>query len=227
MSKRFLSIFMVIGISLLVLGACSNSGEKGQETEENKAVATVNGEEIPRSEYESLLKDTEAMYAQQGIDVDSMTEEMKEEMSVQVVDQLVNTSLLLQTSQAEGIEVDEKSVDERMEQVKGQFEDEEKYQEALKESKLDEETLRKQVQEDLLITQYIDTKVGQIEVSESEVQTVYEQYKEMAESQKQEIGEFEEMKAALEQEAISAKKQEKTIEIIEKLREKNQIEVLI
>jgi hypothetical protein len=213
-------VLSLLVLGLLLLGACSN-----QEKEIKDAVATVNGEEISRSDYEELLEMTNESYVMQGIDPEQLDEEMKKQIEERVVNQLINTELLLQTAANEGITVDEETINKRFEEMKANFEDEKKFQDALEKNKLTEEELKGKVKKELIITTYIDQKVGTIEVSEEEITALYDQYKQSAITNKQEVQKFEEIKEAIKGQAIAQKKQEKTTELIDKLREENEVVV--
>jgi hypothetical protein len=213
--KRASKWFILLGIVTLVLGACS--GEKSSEV-----VATVNGEEILKTDYETELENTKNMYAEQGMKLEDLDGEMKEQMEKSVLNQLVNTKLVLQTAKEEGIAIEQSEVDKELEAIKAQFEEDKGYKEALEKNKITEDELKAQVKDQLTITKYLDNTIGDIKVTEEEVTVIYNQYKEAAESQKQEPQDFEAMKPQLEQQAIAQKKSEKVNELIEELRSANE-----
>jgi hypothetical protein len=223
--KRILTGFVLIGC-LLVLGACNGSGSEQEAKDEEKVIATVNGKEIFQSEFDLLLLDTTTTYAQQGMDVESLDDEMKEQMETQVLDQLINTELLLQQAESEDIKAEEASVNERYDEMKAQFEDEKQFEEALVKNKLTVDSLKERIESELQITTYLENNVGEPSVTEDEVSAIYEQYKEAMTSQEQEVQKLEDIKVQLEQEVIMQKRQEKISEIIEKLRNDNEVKIL-
>jgi hypothetical protein len=229
--KRIVTGFMLIGC-LFVLGACNDNSskqEQGQEQEakdEEKVIATVNGKEIFQSEFDLLLLDTTTTYAQQGMDVESLDDKMKEQIETQVLDQLINTELLLQQAESEGIKAEEASVTERFDEMKAQFEDEKKFEEALEKNKLTVDSLKDRIESELQITTYLEKNVGETSVTEDEISAVYEQYKEAMVTQKQEVQKLEDIKVQLEQQAVMQKRQEKISEIIDQLRNDNEVNIL-
>jgi major membrane immunogen (membrane-anchored lipoprotein) len=236
MKKRLLAMMLALGC-LMILGACNNENESNnagenksnevvEDTDEDKVIATVNGTEIFQSEYDLLFRDTTATYAQQGMDIDTLDDAMKEQLKTQILDQLINTELLIQEANAEGVEPEEEVVNSRFEEMKAQFEDEAQFNQALEENNLTEESLKERIVNELQITSYLETSVGEIEVTDEEVTAVYDQYKEAMESQEQEVIAFEEIKPDLEEQAKMQKRQEKISEIIEQLRNDNEIVVL-
>ncbi|MBM7662652.1 L-fucose mutarotase/ribose pyranase (RbsD/FucU family) [Bacillus mesophilus] len=229
MKKRLLTVMLALGC-LMVLGACNSDEKENKETkestEENKVMATVNGEEILKSDYDLLFQDTAATYAQQGMDVNTLDEEMKKQLETQILDQLINTELLIQQANTEGFKPEEGEVNDSLEEMKAQFEDEEKFKQALEENNLTEASLKERIVSELQITSYLESAVGEIKVTDEEITAVYDQYKQAMESQEQEVQELETIKAQLEEQATMQKRQEKISEIIEQLRNDNEIVVL-
>jgi len=199
----------------LILGACS-------EEKSSEVVATVNGEEILKADYETELENTKNMYTQQGMNLDDLDDEMKEQVELSVLNQLVNTKLVLQSAKEDGITVEQNELDSEMDAIKSQFEDDAKYEEKLKENKITEKELKVQVENQLTITKYLDSTIGKIEVTEDEVTGKYEEYKKALESQKQEPEDFKTIKPQLEQQVTAEKKNEKVNKLIEDLRTKNE-----
>ncbi|TCN26551.1 SurA N-terminal domain-containing protein [Mesobacillus foraminis] len=230
MFKRISAWFIILSLAA-ILGACSSNEasdkskeDKSKEAKNEEAVATVNGKEILKSDYENSLKSAKATYEQQGIKLDSKTEK---EMETGVLDQLINTELVRQSAEAEDISIKQSQVDSELANIKSQFEDDAKYKEALKQNKVTEEELKKQVKQQMVITEYLDGAIGKVTVTEDEVKVIYDQYKAQTESQDQKAEKFETVKAQLEQQAIAQKKNEKVNQLVEDLRKKNEENIKI
>lgn len=215
MFKKASKWFILLGIVTLILGACSGGNS-------SEVVATVNGEEILKTDYETELENTKNMYTQQGMNLDDLDDEMKEQVELSVLNQLVNTKLVLQTAQEDGVKIEQSEVEAEMDAIKSQFEDDAKFEEALKENKTTKEELEVQVKDQLTITKYLDTTIGKIDVTEDEVTVKYDEYKEALASQEQEAEDLEAIKPQLEQQIIAEKKSEKVNELIEELRTANE-----
>ena len=224
--KNRLATLLVLMTLALLLGACSN---ESTDKKENKVVAKVNGESIKEDEYKNELELTSATYEQQGMSMDEMDAEMKDQVEAAVLDQLINTKLVLQTAEKDGIKIGEKQINEEMGKVKSQFEDDAEYKAALKENKLTEEKFNEQIKQQLTINAYLEQHIGEVKVSEEEVKGFYDQYKEQAAAAEQETPPYEEIKPQLEEQVIAQKKTEKVNELIENLRKDNEknIEVLL
>jgi len=113
--------------------------------------------------------------------------------------------------------------------MKSHYEDTMKYQEALKENQLTEETVKEEIRDQLILTKFIDNKIGKITVSEDEMQSTYKLYKKQIESQGQELPDqdFNTVKPQMEQQALVQKKNEKIGELIESLRKTNEKNIKI
>ncbi|WP_246942997.1 SurA N-terminal domain-containing protein [Bacillus pinisoli] len=233
MKQRILIMLLAI-VSLFILGACNNNedaakdneGTEAEANEENRVLATVNGKEILKSDYDLILEDTIATYAEQGVDVNTLDDETKKKLRNQLLDQLINTELLLQQAEKEGIQTEDESVNERLDEMKAQFEDEEKFNEALEENNITEVALKERIKNEMQISTYLENSIGEVTVSEEEITKVYDQYKQAMESQEQEVQELDAIKDQLEQQAVIQKRQEKISELIEQLRADNEIKIL-
>lgn len=230
MMKRIFTGIFLLSIAVLVLGACSKDSSKGNaEQNKNKEdlVATVDGEGISKQQYEKELEATKASYEQQGMPADQMDSKMKAELEKSVLDQMVNAELLLQTAEKDGISVDQKEMDTELENIKSNFENDKQFEEALKKNKLTESDLKEQMKKQMMVTKYLDSKIGKVEVTEQEVQSLYDQYKQQAESQKQKPEELAKIKPQLEQQVLTQKKQEKTSKLVEEIRKVNEDNIKI
>lgn len=229
MMKRILTGIFLLSIAVLVLGACSKDSSEGNAEKENKEdlVATVNGEGISKQQYEKELEAMKATYEQQGIAADQMDSKMKEALEKSVLDQMINAELVLQTAGKDGISIEQKEVDAELEKIKANFEDEKKFKEALKKNELTENKLKSQLQKQMTVAKYLDSKIGKVEATDEEIQVMYDKYKQQAESQKQEPKALEKMKPQLEQQIVSEKENEKFNKLVEKLRKDNEDKVKI
>lgn len=229
MMKRILTGILLLSVAVLVLGACSNDNSKGNTEKENKEdlVATVDGEGISKQQYEKELEAMKATYEQQGMPADQMDSKQKEELEKSVLDQMINAELLLQTAKNDGISIEDKEVDAELEKIKGNFEDEKQFEEALKKNEMTEKELKAQLKKQLTVNKYLDSKIGKVEVTDEEIQARYDQYKELAKAQEQEPEELEKIKPQLEQQVISEKENEKISKLVEDLRKENEDKIEI
>ena len=227
--KRILTGIFLLSIAVLVLGACSNDSSKGNTEKENKEdmVATVDGEGISKKQYEKELEATKASYAQQGMPVDQMDSKQQEELEKSVLDQMINAELLLQSAEKDGVSVEDKEVDAELEKIKGNFEDDKQFEDALKKNEMTEKDLKGQLKKQITVNKYLDGKIGKVEATDEEIKAMYDQYTQLAKAQEQEPEELEKIKPQLEQQVVSEKENEKISKFVEDLRKKNEDKIKI
>ncbi|MGI2328603.1 SurA N-terminal domain-containing protein [Planococcus sp. YIM B11945] len=228
---------------LLVLGACSDkeeaapkeekaaeteqSAEKSTEApasvldlpEEEEVVVVVNGEEITGSVYNSVARQLETSLAAQGENPD-----LAEQVKSQTITVLVGNKLLIQDAEDKGYKADEAVLEERLEELKGQFENEDKMNEALKASGYTLEDMELQLREQLVYENYVAEEVEAGKVTDEEVQKAYDGFTEQSEEK---APAFEEMEPSIRQSLEQQKTQEAVFNRIEELKKTAEIDVKI
>ncbi|KZE37699.1 peptidylprolyl isomerase [Bhargavaea cecembensis] len=196
-----------------------------QQIDEEKTVAIVNDEEIMGSQYNNALASSQGQMQQMGQDPTS--KEAAEQIKTQTIDSLVGQTLLLQEADQKGYQASESDINEKLDEVKGQFKTEEEFEAALKESGMDMKSLKAQVAQDIQLQQYVEKEVPAGEVSDEEIQTTYDQYAEQGKAANQEVPKLEEMKPQIEQSLQQQKQQEQLVQQVEKLKENAEIDIKI
>ncbi len=230
MMKRIFSGILLLSIAVLVLGACSNNDSTKQNAEKETTgdvVATVDGKDISKKDYDKELESMKATYEQQGMTADQMDSKMLAELEQSVLDQMINAELLLQAAEKDGVSVEQKELDAELEKIKTNFADEKQYEDALKQNELTEKELMAQLKKQMTVIQYLDSKIGKVEASDEEIQAMYDQYKQQAEGQKQTPEELDKIKPELEQQILAQKKDEQTTKLVEQIRKDNEDKVKI
>lgn len=220
----------VLALTLLLMSALIGCGDAGLESErEEEAVAIVNGEAIPRNEFDDLLEVRMEMYQMQMQDMDDEeAAEMMDMLKQHTLDELIAQTVLMQRAEAAGMVADDEAVEEEYRLLKEQYDDEE-FQRALDAQNLTSESLKENIALQLAVHQYVDEKVEEeigkeaVEVSDDELKAFYEQYS----MQMEDPPEFEEMKPQLEGMVQQEKMQEVTAEIVNQLVEESEIEILL
>ncbi|SER45775.1 SurA N-terminal domain-containing protein [Salipaludibacillus aurantiacus] len=174
--------------------------EADMDADPEATAAVVNGEEIQMGDLQEQMAQYEQMFAQQGIDFeDEENAELLVQIQQGILDELINQTVLLQEAEEQGIEVSDEEVEAELEQIKGQFEDEDQYEEALASQNYTEEELTDEIRESLRVQELLTLshlEDDELEVSQEEVQAYYDQ---MA-MQNPEIGDFEDLESELEEE---------------------------
>lgn len=225
LNKKVLILIMIS--VFLVLTGCTDQ-EEGLETEEfqenDEIVAIVNDEEIKRSEFDALLESKLMGYQQQGLDIESDEGvELKEQLRAETIDDLVNMRVLIQGAEKEGFEASSDQVEEQLQAIKQQFEVEEEFEEALVQNNITLEELEKQIADQIKMDQFTSEKVGEVTVSEEEMEEFYDEFSKNAED----VPEFEELLPQIEQQLTQEKTNEQMDVILQELKNESEIEILM
>ncbi len=163
-SRKTLYIAMgavvIIGLGIAALmGAFGNLTDPGEVADNGEIVATVNGEEVTRAEFDQVLEQQKMQYEmQQGIDLDS--EEMADmlnELKEHVFEQHFAVPILLEQKAKEmDIEVSEEAVEERYQEYATQFGGEEVLEEQMADLEVTRDELDQDIIRELIIHGYIE-----------------------------------------------------------------------
>ncbi len=193
-----------------------------QQVDENKVVATVNDEEIKGADFNRALGQMQMQYQQMGQDPTS--KEVADQLKKQVVTGLVDFEVIVQEAEAKGYDASEDEVNKQIDQIKGQFDDEKKFKEALKTNKLNEEQLKEQIAAQIQYETYVEKEIPADEVSEEELKKYYDQ---MKEAQGKQAPKYEEVKDQLKKQMQQQQKQEKVAQKVKELKKDADINVKI
>ena len=92
-----------------------------------------------------------------------------------ILENLINTEVLYQQSQKEGIKVDDQTINEQIETIRKRFSDEAEYKKALEKMGVSEKEIRIEIQRGQAISQLLDNNVRQkITVTEEESKKFYD-----------------------------------------------------
>ncbi|MFW5742874.1 MAG: peptidylprolyl isomerase [Spirochaetota bacterium] len=185
-NRVFFVLLLVLAAGLAFAGGGQEADPATQPAEQplsDDLVATVNGAEISREDYEQAVAQTRDRYAQQGQQV---AEGDLESFRADILEQLIAEELLFQQAQDEGLSVEDDEVDSQIDQMRAQFEGDEGWQQALETNKVTEEELREQIERNGLIQQLIADAVPEPdEVTDEEIESFYEENPEFFEQGEQ------------------------------------------
>ncbi|MFW5684544.1 MAG: SurA N-terminal domain-containing protein, partial [Spirochaetota bacterium] len=138
-----------------------------------RAIATVNGVDILREDYEQAVSQTRQHFQMQGQEI---PEAQMESFRTEILDQLIAEELLYQEALRQDLEIDTEAVDTQYDQMRSQFETDEEWQQALNEKSVTESELRTEIERNDLIQKVITNAVeGSTEVTDAEIQTFYDE----------------------------------------------------
>lgn len=119
-----------------------------------EVVARVNGEDVKKADFERMIRTIEGRAGQ------PIPAEHRDEILRNALDQLVVYTLLAQESKARGIKVDDTEVNQKVQELRGQFPSQEAFDAALKTRGMTEESLRHDASVDLSVNKLMDTQVA-------------------------------------------------------------------
>lgn len=220
-----------IGFSLLLAGTIvgcsggeelkSSNNEQEEEAVNNDIAAIVNDEAILKQELDDSVENMKMTYIQQGIDIEQ--DGKLEEIQNQVLDQLINTKLVMQEVQKTGYEPTQEEVNDQIDQITSQFKTKEEMDAILEANNLTLDELKSQISDDLKVQKFIAENTTQTEPTEEELKELYDQYSQ----QNGDFPDYEELKEQLKQEVVAQKEQQQLMDLIEELRDQSEIEILI
>jgi peptidyl-prolyl cis-trans isomerase C len=178
---KWIKRLVIAAMAICLLAGPAWSADKAASS--GKEVASVNGKHISRSQYERELSVFQKRATQKGrqlSDADLTT------VKKQILENLIDTEVLYQQSQKEGVKVDKQTINKQIEAIKKRFPDEAAYEKALKGMAVSEKEIRVHIQHGLAINQLLDTNVLQkITVTEEESKKFYDNNPNMFKQQEQ------------------------------------------
>lgn len=204
--------------------------EKGQnnttpnaEGEASEVVARVNGVEIDRSSYERSLEQLRGAYVSQGIDVSNATS--SELLKEQAIESLINRQLIVMAAKSKGLTVDSTAIDAEYQNVVEGAGGNEAFAAALVASNLSEVMVRADIENGLLIQQYLATElhINELTVTDAEVESYYNSAKET----NNDVPALSEVSAAIQSQLLTEKRDAAVNTALQALRANAEIEILI
>lgn len=210
---------IILAAIIIAVGAIFlTSRQNSVSTPSNpNAVATVNGEELLRSEYDLRYAELSSMYEGQEVDEEALSE--------QILTQMISERLLLQEASAKGISIPQEEIDAQFQMLDDKFETDEEFDTALKDENLTRDQLRINIHNQMTIEKYIDevTADQDITVTDEEVVAAFEESVAGMENGPT----LEEVRGQVEDQVRDQKITEIMLQVIEELRNKADIQIFI
>ena len=160
----------------LFLAACGGSG--GDDVPEN-AVAVVDGREIPRTEFDSLINQAKKSYATQKRDFPAAGSAEYQTLRNQAVAHLVQKVELEKAAEDMDINVTDEDVEKRLEKIKKQYYggDQKKLDKQLKEQNLTMAQVREDIRGQIVSERIFKAVTKDVKVTDADVEKFYEENK--------------------------------------------------
>jgi peptidyl-prolyl cis-trans isomerase SurA len=207
-----------------------DSGPQPNLDEIPDVVAEVNGTEIAKDQFVDAYT---PQYQQMAMQSQASGEKVDEKgLQKQVVDNLVNTELLVQEADSRGIEASQEQTDETLTSLAQQngMKSSDEFVAALEKQGMDPETIESQVQDQVVIEELLAEEAGDTEPTEQELRALYKTLKTQqaqAGGKGQKVPPFNKVKPQLEDQLKSQKESEVAGGLIDSLRKDADIEIHI
>ena len=160
---------------LCVLASIGLAGCGGDEDVPADAVAVVDGQEIAKSDYDALIAQAKKSYKNQKREFPAAGSQEFQTLRNQAVQFLVQREQFEQKAEDLDVEVTDKQVDARLEQIKKQYfgGDQKKFEKQLKEQGITEKQVRNDIRAQLVSEKIFAKVAGDAKVTDEEIAAYY------------------------------------------------------
>ena len=168
-------VVLLCALASIGLAGCGGSDEDVP----SDAVAVVDGQEIARSDYEALIAQAKKSYKNQKREFPAAGSQEFQTLRNQAVQFLVQREQFEQKAEDLDVEVTDKQVDARLEQIQKQYfgGDQKKFEKQLKEQGITEKQVRNDIRAQIVSEKIFAQVTGKVKVSDDEIQKYYEKNK--------------------------------------------------
>ncbi len=168
---RRLTLLCILLLSLLVAGC----GSSDSDSVPGDSVAVVDGQEIPKSEFDQLIAQARTSYKAQKREFPKAGTPEYATLKNQAVAFLVQRVQFEQKAEELDVSVEDKQVEDRLKQIKKQYfgDDQKKYEAGLKEQGLTEEQVKRDIRAQLLQEALFKQVTEEIKVTDAEISAYY------------------------------------------------------
>jgi peptidyl-prolyl cis-trans isomerase C len=153
--------------------ASGDSEDDETSLQAGDAVALVNGTPITREAFEAAVQRNRRQRESQG---QSLGEQQLNQLRNDILDSLVTRELLYQQAEETGVTISEDALNSELDSLKGQFEDDSQYADALAQAGVSEAQLTQDIERNLMIEKLLDQAVdAETQISEQEMKSFYEE----------------------------------------------------
>ena len=164
-----------LALLLCALVAVALAGCGGDKDVPADAVAVVDGQEIARSDYEALISQAKKSYKNQKREFPAAGSQEFQTLRNQAVQFLVQREQFEQEASNMDVEVTDKQIDARLEQILKQYfgGDKKKYEKQLKEQGLTEKQVRNDIRAQIVSEKIFEQVTRDVKVSDADIEEYY------------------------------------------------------
>jgi parvulin-like peptidyl-prolyl isomerase len=168
-----------LALLLCALVAVGLAGCGGDEEVPADAVAVVDGQQIARSDYEALLSQAKKSYKNQKREFPAAGSQEFQTLRNQAVQFLVQREQFEQEASDMDVDVTDKQIDARLEQILKQYfgGDKKKYEKQLKEQGLSEKQVRNDIRAQIISEKIFEQVTKDVKVTDADIAAYYEKNK--------------------------------------------------
>jgi parvulin-like peptidyl-prolyl isomerase len=164
-----------LALLLCALIAVGLAGCGGDEEVPADAVAVVDGQQIARSDYEALLSQAKKSYKNQKREFPAAGSQEFQTLRNQAVQFLVQREQFEQEASDMDVDVTDKQIDARLEQIQKQYfgGDKKKYEKQLKEQGLSEKQVRNDIRAQIISEKIFEQVTKDVKVTDADIAAYY------------------------------------------------------
>ena len=171
--KKFVVCAVLVAMSLNAVGCSSGNNDSTISTQQGEVIATVNGENIYQSDFDALYKE---YYNYFGATPDA-AKYLDEQKSL-LVDELINTEVLMQKAEELGITCTDEEVQKMYDEIKTQYGDE-LFNQMLTYSNITKEEYLQELKRQMILMDLQEEMLKESpKVTDEEVKAYYDEHQE-------------------------------------------------
>lgn len=223
--KKYKTILLGLLAVVIVAGIAYSAMNVSRVSDNKDSIAAkVNGENVLQSELQQRFDQETQRAISQGVEVDTNNPVITAQVKSRILEDIINTKLLLQAAKESGVKIDSGAVNSKITLVEQQVGGKEALLAELLKVEMDENEFREEVLNQLTIQQYLleNIDVDLIVVTDEDIALAYEQ----ASAVQENMPPLSEIKEQINSQLVGEKQQELLSTLIESLRAKAEIEIL-
>ncbi len=173
--NKSLLIGIIIIILVIAAGTFAYLNPSSSTKDTSGVVATVDGIEITQQDIDNRITRNKDALEAQGKDLNNS--DVLAQLKDQIINQIINETLAIEAAKKSGLSVESSEIDTQYKAISDRFDTEEAFRAELEKNRFTEESLRKNIERELLTQKYIEqiTTNQNVEVTEEEISVLYDQ----------------------------------------------------